>query len=76
MDEKTFVGIIFAIVAAFVFSVFVFRSGVLPIALMGGGLTSGAVYYLLRELRFALAVGAAVALIISAIGVGLMLSSG
>ena len=76
MNEKTFLGIILGIVGASVFWVLVVRSGALPFALVGGGLTSGAVFYLLRELRFALAMGGAAALGVAAVGVGLMLSNG
>ena len=73
MDEKTIVASIFGIVGALIFLTLAARSGVLPFALMGGGLASGAVFYLSRKLRIALVVGGAVALVVSAIGVGLLL---
>ena len=76
MDQKTFMGYTFGIAGALIYTGFVISSGALPYALAGGGLASGAVFYLSRELRFALIMGGGVALAISAIGVALMLRGG
>ena len=76
MDEKTFVGGLFGIVALLVFITLAVRSGLLPLAVTGGVLVSGAAFCILREWRIALAAGGVVALTISTIGVGIMLSGG
>lgn len=76
MDEKTFMGYFFGTIGALVFAALAISSGALPYALAGGGLASGATFFLSRELRFALIMGGGVALAISAIGVGLMFRGG
>ena len=76
MNQKTFMRYTFGIAGALIYTGLVISSGALPYALAGGGLASGATFFLSREWPITLAVGGAVALTVSAIGVGLMLSAG
>jgi len=76
MDQKTFMGYTFGVAGALIYTGLAISSGALPYALAGGGLASGATFFLSREWPITLAVGSAVALAITAIGVGLMLSGG
>ena len=76
MDQKTFMGYTFGIAGALIYTGFVISSGALPYALAGGGLASGATFFLSRRWPITLAIGGGVALAVSAIGVGLMLRSG
>ena len=74
--NKKFPEIFVGIVAAVIFLILATRSGALPFALAGGGLASGVAFFVSREWPITLAVGGGIALAVSAIGVGLMLSSG
>ena len=76
MDEKIFRKYFLWIIGALVYAGFVISSGSLPYALAGGGLASGATFLLSRKWPITLAVGGAVALAITALGVGLMLRGG
>lgn len=76
MDQKTFMGYTFGITGALIYTGLVISSGALPFALAGGGLASGATFFLSRKWPITLAVGGGVALAVSAIGVALIFRGG
>ena len=76
MSERSVEQTIFGIVALLVLVVLAAASGILPWAMFAGMGTSISVGIVTRKLVAAMIAGAAVTAVVSAFGIGVMLSSG